>query len=89
MVSISHVKKPRLTSEVFSFLPFITPFHCESRVLFYGSNMQDKPSSFSSYLTSGLLALTGAFSVQDWAAVIGVVMMFVTYFTNRGITLKR
>ncbi|MEZ8533067.1 HP1 family phage holin [Vibrio cyclitrophicus] len=50
--------------------------------------MQDKLSSFSSYLTSGLLALTGAFSIQDWAAVIGVVMVFVTYFTNRSIKLK-
>ena len=50
--------------------------------------MQDKFSSFSSYLTSGLLALTGAFSIQDWAAVIGVVMVFVTYFTNRSIKLK-
>ncbi|MFS1981159.1 HP1 family phage holin [Vibrio lentus] len=50
--------------------------------------MQDKLSSFSSYLTSGLLALTGAFSIQDWAAVIGVVMVFVTYFTNRRIKLK-
>ncbi|MEZ8402635.1 hypothetical protein CWO23_07550 [Vibrio splendidus] len=50
--------------------------------------MQDKLSSFSSYLSSGLLALTGAFSIQDWAAVIGVVMVFVTYFTNRSIKLK-
>ncbi|MEZ8616019.1 MULTISPECIES: HP1 family phage holin [Vibrio] len=50
--------------------------------------MQDKLSSFSSYLTSGLLALTGVFSIQDWAAVIGVVMVFVTYFTNRSIKLK-
>ncbi|MFA0546386.1 HP1 family phage holin [Vibrio splendidus] len=50
--------------------------------------MQDKLSSFSSYLTSCLLALTGAFSIQDWAAVIGVVMVFVTYFTNRSIKLK-
>ncbi|MEZ8696689.1 HP1 family phage holin [Vibrio lentus] len=50
--------------------------------------MQDKLSSFSLYLISGLLALTGAFSVQDWAAVIGVVMVFVTYFTNRSIKLK-
>ncbi|MEZ8168390.1 hypothetical protein A152_0016685 [Vibrio tasmaniensis 1F-187] len=33
--------------------------------------MQDKLSSFSSYLTSGLLALTGAFSTQDWAEVCG------------------
>ncbi|EDP60840.1 MULTISPECIES: HP1 family phage holin [Vibrio] len=50
--------------------------------------MQDKLSSFLSYLTSALLALTGAFSIQDWAAVIGVVMVFVTYFTNRSIKLK-
>ncbi|AUI88145.1 hypothetical protein BS333_17450 [Vibrio azureus] len=50
--------------------------------------MQDKLSSFFSYLTSGLLALTGAFSIQDWAAVIGIVMVFVTYFTNRRIKLK-
>ncbi|GEM77173.1 HP1 family phage holin [Vibrio sagamiensis] len=50
--------------------------------------MQDKLSSFFSYLTSALLALTGAFSIQDWAAVIGVVMVFVTYFTNRSIKLK-
>lgn len=50
--------------------------------------MQEKLSSFFSYLTSGLLALTGAFSIQDWAAVIGVVMVFVTYFTNRRIKLK-
>ncbi|MCG9565019.1 phage holin family protein [Vibrio chagasii] len=35
------------------------------------------------------MALTGAFSIQDWAAVIGVVMVFVTYFTNRGTTFKR
>ncbi|MEZ8291348.1 hypothetical protein [Vibrio sp. 10N.237.312.B06] len=51
--------------------------------------MQDKLSSFSSYLTSGLLALTRAFSIQDWAVVIGVVMAFVTYSTNRSIKLKR
>ncbi|PMJ90299.1 HP1 family phage holin [Vibrio sp. 10N.261.55.A7] len=50
--------------------------------------MQEKISSFLTYLTSCLLALTGMFSIQDWAAIIGVIMVFITYFTNRRIKLK-
>ncbi|WP_162924279.1 hypothetical protein [Vibrio atlanticus] len=51
--------------------------------------MQDKLSSFSSSFASGLLALTGIFSIQGLATVIDVAMVSVTYFTNRGIILKR
>lgn len=50
--------------------------------------MQEKISSFITYFTSCLLAITGMFSIQDWAAIIGVIMVFITYFTNRSIKLK-
>lgn len=71
-----------------SYIKIEAPLSFVKAALFCGCSMQEKISSFLTYLTSCLLALTGMFSIQDWAAIIGVIMVFITYFTNRRIKLK-
>ncbi|GAB3528613.1 HP1 family phage holin [Photobacterium alginatilyticum] len=45
--------------------------------------MQEKLSSALSYLCAWLLAFFGAFSLQDWATIIGVGLAIGTFCINR------
>ncbi|MFA0690612.1 HP1 family phage holin [Vibrio splendidus] len=45
--------------------------------------MQDKLSSFVSYVSSFAYAGFGALTLQDWVSVIGLLFVIITYFTNR------
>ncbi|MCY9802680.1 HP1 family phage holin [Vibrio scophthalmi] len=50
--------------------------------------MQEKISSFSSYFSAWAFAGFGAFTLQDYATIIGVLFVVLTYFTNRSVKLK-
>lgn len=52
-------------------------------MLFCERNMQEKISSFVSYLSALAYAGFGALTLQDWVSVIGLIFVIVTYFTNR------
>ncbi|ENY3128382.1 HP1 family phage holin [Vibrio cholerae] len=45
--------------------------------------MQEKISSFCSYLTAGVFAGFGALTLQDWVSLLGLLFVALTYFTNR------
>lgn len=45
--------------------------------------MQEKISSFVSYVSSFAYVGFGALTLQDWVSVIGLLFLMVTYFTNR------
>ncbi|MGF1878793.1 phage holin family protein [Photobacterium frigidiphilum] len=45
--------------------------------------MKEKISSTLAYFFAWLLAFFGAFSLQDWATIIGVGLAIGTFFVNR------
>ncbi|MDA5482167.1 HP1 family phage holin [Yersinia intermedia] len=43
----------------------------------------DRVSSFFAYLWSVIIGAFGLFTINEWATLIGVIIGFATFFTNR------